>query len=618
MKKILSIVLVLCMLCTSCIMLSSCGKGGKLKEEDLKDNSEKQFEVLVDGADKAITDFFDVAGVNSVLGNMNKGSVQVLVENDVLSDYYNIDKIDETLYFDFSDNKLNALVSDTKVDYDDETLSGIIYFDGNAICVASNDLFGSSDSYKVTIADLAENFGDSDLADLIGDKSTVKEAEKALEMIEEAWKVLYPSTAEGTIYNKVLTYGQGLLKYFNPTVGSEKLDGTEVVTITYTINNQTIENFLYGYINDFPTEDLQEFLDMISEYTGADVADLDDLLDDAEDELDDVIDEMNDNIKFDVTLTFSIAKESSALVSAEIQGTIEPETKGVEGAINVEAKLKTSANEISLTASVVGEIENDNGNDTEMDCTVSMKLTKEEDDDKITIKGDVDVAYEIDTGRKNEMELDDLITLNVTYKKNGDLKIKVKIDNGSSYYGASELSMKGNLVAADGKVTFELDSLAVPGSEISDLGVTVIFDPNATIPAIPSDAKEFLTLEEDDLKDLVEEIQDSKLAGMFIGNGKEEGEISIPLTGEYRSMNGSYYIFYESGSYEYWDGDIREYSEGSYTFNGSYLRLVDEDNMVSGYGMENGYAIYTEDETYYFVAEEIFDTTEPYVETWDY
>ena len=58
MKKIVSLILVICILSASCVLFSSCADR-TLSEKVLKENPVKQLEVLADGADKALTDFFD-------------------------------------------------------------------------------------------------------------------------------------------------------------------------------------------------------------------------------------------------------------------------------------------------------------------------------------------------------------------------------------------------------------------------------------------------------------------------------------------------------------------------------------------------------------------------------
>ena len=89
MKKILSVMLVLCMLFTGCFMLFSCGgpEAGQEPEKKLTvEDLEKNPTLIAAGAAKALTSFFDVAGIGKVVDGMNKGGVSLIVDNEMLKD----------------------------------------------------------------------------------------------------------------------------------------------------------------------------------------------------------------------------------------------------------------------------------------------------------------------------------------------------------------------------------------------------------------------------------------------------------------------------------------------------------------------------------------------------
>ncbi len=516
MKKIVSLILVICILSASCVLFSSCADR-TLSEKVLKENPVKQLEVLADGADKALTDFFDVAGVGKTLGNMEKGSLQIIVDNEMLSNYYGIGKIDETLYFDYSDKQFNALVSDTEVEYNGQTLEGSLYLDKNALYLASEDLLGSSNAYKVTLSDLIENFEGSVLEEELGRDS--EEVKAALQSIEQAFSML-SSSADTSSYKELLKYAPNLIKQFLPAITSEQINGTAAFTVTYTLNNETIANFLNACLEDLPEKLLESFAETLSEMAG-ETLDADDLKKVAEDGVKELIEQMNRSVAIDMTVAYAIAKESNALVSATVKGSLAPKTIESDSQIDFEAAMLLSPEEISLTASI-GYTAEYYGEEMAMEYSASAKLTKETTQEQVRIIGEVDAAYTQKTGFYNDRkEFDDLVTLSVTHEKDGDFEVKAKINSESIEQSPITLTANGELSTDDGKVTFALDSIGASGVALTDLGVTLVMTPDAKAPSVPQNATELITMTEDDWMALVDAVQNSKL-GKIIWSQEQE------------------------------------------------------------------------------------------------
>ena len=614
MKKILSIVLVLCMLGMGCVSMISCGNFvGELVPEVLQEN-EKQVEALSQGADKALTEFFDVAGVKNTLGGMKKGAVTVIVDNEMLSEEIGIGKINETLYFDFSNNVVNAIVSDTEVEYGEDTLGATLYLDGKTITAVSDALFGSNQAYKITVSDFA-NLENGALGSIVSDEML---SSAALATLRDVWQMLLPSEANDSFYVELAGWGVNLFDCFRPSVVAEKLDGRDVVTITYTLNNETVANFLVACYKDFPGtvfEQMVAILDGLSEQLPE--INVEEILAFLEEKTDELPARLNEAMTLDLAARFSLTKESGTLMASEIAGTVEMKQGETPSVIAVDAKFLTSSNEISLDVSADITVKSPLAyvEDMKYGYAVSGKLTKTENNDGVTIIGDVDASsFVMYYGQQKETKMNDLFGLNVTYSKNGALSVNAAIGMNDA---RTEAALTGNLSIDGGKVTLEVDSVTAKGIVLNDLGITVILDPNASIPEAPSDATELLTMNEAAWISLMDKVQNSKLGKLFFASQKPEhdfndGAINLPnnelpigfLSGTYKSEYGDTFTFGALGSYEY--KDAGNSISGFYVVdlvNGTLLLEFETDGDVSveQYQIEKGEGVLVIDGVAYYL-----------------
>ncbi|MBQ8310553.1 MAG: hypothetical protein IJX80_06035 [Clostridia bacterium] len=555
MKKILSIVLVLCMLFTGCFMLFSCsdpentgdnGDGNKkLTVEDLQNNPG----LVAAGLTKAFSAFFDVAGVNSVIGNMNKGSVALVVDNEMLKEEIGLGKTQMTVYADTQDNLLNKLVLDLQVALGEENLGGVIYIDKDGIAASGESIFGSDDAYKVDIPNIVANFKDSALAQMAGGEEAVNALLPTFEMLVKAWELPFAETAKDSEdYAELVAWNNEALKKLNPVVKAETVNGVEALTLTYEFTNETIEAYFTYVAENLP--DL--FVDVYGNF--ASVMDLPEFSEETVGQGKDmIINYMNQYVVIDLDLSASIAQDGGALVNEAIKGTVAPSeelktAEGVDGSATIDVSVNASATAITMNMAVNAEV-TESDETMEIEASAAINLTKEEKDGNVIIKGDVDVI----SVAPEAMELNDVLVLSATYDKaDGDLEVKADV-NLEEYVGQKiSAELKGNIGIKDGKVTVAINSVGAAsgstGVTLSDLGVSIVVDPTATVPAVSADAKEIMSLTAEDWQALIESISDSPLVGLIGSIGAEDSPAF--RVGSYTSDAGLTYTFYEDGTFD--------------------------------------------------------------------
>ena len=143
MKKILSFILVACMILSSSVLLTSCNSGVKLK--DIEENSVEVLSNVYENTGKKF--YGEGLPLGEILTKASKGgSISILFESDTLMG--DITSISETLYMN-GDKK--EFVSDTVVKYGEENLSGRIFVDKNGLILNSQAILGSDKSLALKL-----------------------------------------------------------------------------------------------------------------------------------------------------------------------------------------------------------------------------------------------------------------------------------------------------------------------------------------------------------------------------------------------------------------------------------------------------------------------------------
>lgn len=469
MKKILSVVLVLCMLCMACFFFTSCDK------VSLSDVKKDPYTALNSALSNATEGFFtDDAGVGKVLQKtQDAGAFSVMVESDTLMG--DITKISETVYVDF---KNSGIVSDTLLTYGGEDLTAKIYANSTGLAVNSEAILGSTKTLLLNFADVAQKLETSAFASLLGnDPEAVESIKSMIASIESA----FTTTEEDTDTKEALDKLNAYLELFGQTITEETVNGENCVSISYTVNNANLK----ALIAQLKTENPDMFASLEASL-GEDTS--------IEGELDST---------FDLNLTFklSISKAENAVTYMGLNGTVTE--KGFED----ESSTATVSAELSLS-------------DTEIKCSLDVSgiddpvraevvLTKTENSSAVTYALAVSATLDSDSITVN------LLNASYTYtKSSGAVAISLDIYNGE---GRTAITLDGSITVTSDTATFAITKIVAAGEEI-DLKLTLSAKAVGSIPAVPSDAKNILDLSESDWMEIMTELQNSKLMELIYGS----------------------------------------------------------------------------------------------------
>jgi len=519
-KKILSIVLVLCMLGMGCVSFTSCGDGSQLKVEDLQ-NSEKQMEILADGADQTIGEFFGFGDVSNALEGMNAGAVTVIVDNAMLTSSMGLGESSATVYFDSNGGLLKSLALEINALLGEQELGGILSLDKNDIAISSETLLGSDTAYKLNLSNLSQNFANSYLMEFASSYQGGAMVWSALATILEcSWDMVFPNDSENSMFYAI--WNPEVLQNFDPAVKAEQINGKDMITVVYTINNETIASYLRYYVDCIPEEAAETILtelNLISGFIGEMPGEtLDGLYDMWKEDMEQEIASLNENAVVDVTMSVSVEADGGALTAAKVEGSVVPAaTLELKDEFNFEADFSISATEIALNADIEAKV-SDRWTQTLSTHAygASVKLTREENDGVITINGDVDASMEQPGTTK--MEFSDLGSMTITYDtKSGDFDLNAGLNLESLSIQNGSVSLEGNLSVKNGKVSLGVESVGAGGLVFEDVGVTVVIDPNAKVPAIAENATDLLSMSLEEIGALMGDIEKSPLNNLLGG-----------------------------------------------------------------------------------------------------
>ena len=101
------------------------------------------------------------------------------------------------------------------------------------------------------------------------------------------------------------------------------------------------------------------------------------------------------------------------------------------------------------------------------------------------------------------------LTGSLTYSKDSG---KFKLSAGDD----GEFVLEGKITGDESKATLAVSSVTVEEATI-ELDIEITFDADADIPSTPSNAKNILTMDEDDVEEFVADLKESKLFALFGG-----------------------------------------------------------------------------------------------------
>ena len=471
MKKVLSLVLVACMLLTSIIAFSSCSA---VSEKKMEKNAQ---EVLSDAMKNTTKEFFSSdKEVNRIIAAaLQEGSVSLELYSDVLEDELKLGKVTETIYISQENKKL---VSETTVKYDGETMSLSLYGGKDGLVAKSKAILGTDQAYAVNPQTVAEKFSSSALYKLMFpiDESELNEEMK--EQLNQITTMLkdFAETYEGTFEatkKETADDTNALLDTLQPVVETVKLenaDGKEVKCIltTYTLNNQTVS----------------EFFDKATELTGIE---LDSFGEESQEFM-----EILDQASIDMKVKIYLNKKSATIAKVELAGDFEiSEHKTI-----INAAISFSDTKIALHGDItLGEelygfdlAINKNVDDKQSEYVITTSVTKDDVSTeliKVTVKRDKESGdFTLEIAENEEFGLKDAITLT------------------------------GSLKAEKKSAIFEITSVK-SGSVTVDVELRVTFKESAVMPKTPTGAKDIVDLTEEDIAEIVENFNDSTVGKLI-------------------------------------------------------------------------------------------------------
>lgn len=476
MKRILSVVLAVCMLATMCLSLAACSS------VSVKNVKKDPVGTISEAFGNTLAEFFeDDAGAEKLLKKARKkGSVDILVaSNDLMGG--DLTEINEVIYLD---QKNNAFVSDTKVIYDGHRYKATIWGDKKGLTFKSASVLGNDDALTLNFDSFIKDFSDSDLFDYLDDMLglTDENAEDIVAVVEALRGVMNGNL--GTLSEKDADkLIQNLADIFKQNVESEKTEdenGKKInnIIVSYKVDNKKI-NKAYELI-------VETFTDMDSD---EDVEELD----------------LPYDIEADIFVTINSKKNtvSSVKVRADV-APIDPLT-GEEGeTIKADLLCTFTEEKISLT----GKVKMDG-----VIYTVDAGIEKAKSGDK--------VIYDVYASFKTGNVRIEILDLSCAYnKKTGELTIdgSIALDQNDSI----DVELTATYTANKTEVVFELGTVQVmDGEDVmfsfkQDDDLRIVIKPLEEIPAPDSNATDVVTMNEDELDALFVDIGNSDVVALIM------------------------------------------------------------------------------------------------------
>jgi len=476
MKKLLSVLLVLSMLVTSCIFFVSCDK------VSVKDVEKDPYAAINEAAQNTYNEFFTIeTGAEKAVENALKlGALTLSFEsNDLMGG--DLTKISETIYVNAKEERG---VLDTAVKYNGEELNALIFIDKNGLALSGEDLLGSDKTLAANIATIKEKLKGSKFAELIGINDSA--ADEIINVIESFENQLDASAEENRqkimdLYNDILTSCDQTIAAETRT--SEDGKKTEYVAVTYKITNDTLAPIFDKYLEwaeEYLTDTLsaEELNELKTIYT-------------------DAIDDIKESMDISLSLKLLIANKTNTVSEFSIEGTVTPKDIS-ESPIPISALITFTENEIKLTADATVDGE---------DITIVMALNKEATDEKTAYN----LKFDISVGSSVQINV---LNASYTYENDGDIIIKADIFNDVSE--RIDIELVGKLTVTKDEATLEFSSLKLD-SDTYNFKLIMSAKALTEIPAVSENAMDIMDLTEDDLIKIVEEFSAGAIGKLIFG-----------------------------------------------------------------------------------------------------
>ncbi len=563
MKKILSFLLIAIMLVACLVIMASCGR---ISENDLENDP---FAVVNEAVNKSMNEFFeDKSGFSDVLKKAaEKGKYTVSFASDDLMGG-ELTEVSETVWLD---KKNSSFVSKTAVNYNGEKLSAFIYGQKDKIAFESNAVLGDTSALLFDPKTFAEKLDGSALAELM--EIAQEDISELKEIINSVFDESRLDTEENS--EKLTALYNELYAMMDQSVSTEKAedaDGKEkkYIVSTYSITNENLKSMLermYGFALDELGETAEENAELKTEF-------------------DAMLAELDESVTLDLKLSLYIDGKSGSLYMILVDGDMVITEEEYDYVLN--------ENTWEYEEIVTGTVD--------IPCEIDLKLAISESE--ITVKADVAVDGEsvgIDVSLEKEAERGDvtyelsaklsmgsiemkLLSATYEYEKNGDITVKVDLpaELGASISG---IVLRGELKVERKSATLTFNRLKIGETEYKfDLS----FKAEAVdeIPAIPSDAKDIVSITAEEWENIAASFENSKLAELI-------ASFDIPQDDDYYDEYD--YDAYEQGRSDGYDAGtnagVSDAENGTYTEFDIDYDLYWSDAYYEGYcdGYTEGY-----------------------------
>ena len=509
MKKLLALLLVLSMVLVCSVALVSCNQpkdddddeqNDAAKEEENKkvvtaaDFDEDATKALGIALSNAMAQFFgDGAKAEKVLESaLNGGSAQITFESDSLLG--DVTKISETLYMNANDKKA---VSDTVVTYDGEDYSGRVFVTEKGLMFNSASVLGSDKTLALNVDTFFDSFASSAAAEYVFGGEVPEELDEILAEVKSIYDALLQESENNEEFSKKF---QQIHVDFDMAVTEE---GDNIV-VSYTFSNKTIQKAAYDIV-DIAFDEMENnaaLKAVLYEVIAVSGASIDEMRDELTAELDDVFADMDESVKINLASKVTIAKETSAIVAAELTGDCsnpKPEADDEITKFDVDLQLAFGAEEIAIKLDVV----TDNVDETALGG--ELKVAKTDAKDTLTYDATV-TAYYVEDGVE---ELNDEV-LNATFtydKASGDFELSAQagVEDETVTFG-----LTGNYKVDEKTISLAINSVTANAYSVN-FDLNIVVKAKDAMPETPGNALDVVALNKAQIEEIEAEIENSPL-----------------------------------------------------------------------------------------------------------
>ncbi len=476
MKKLLSVLLVVAMLVTSCLFLGSCNK---VKAKDIEKNPSA---ALNEAMDNATGDFFkkDEAAQKVFDAAAKKGAYTIIFEakDGMLGE---ISKISETVYVENNEK----FVSDTAVTISGQELAARIFMDKNGYIVTGEDLFGDSTALALNYTTLATKLKDSALAEMLQgmgmEDADVDEMVKMLTKVQETvGKTAEENEAKlETLMNEIyVLMGQTVADESHENAEGKK---TKYSVVTYTLDNAKLQAIMTKLVDEYIAGALDaETLASMKK---------------------DIEESMKDAPAINLTAKLYINRKANVVEKLTVDGKITSEEDGEKEEATVALTLTFGETEIAL---------NGNVNANKQNVTVDVKLTKEEKDGGVTYKLAANAGMKSEGGVNADINL-----ANLTVARAKDGAVSITADIYQDEDSRIKLEVGGKLEITKDEVKLTVNSVKMDGESLGNFTLTLSAKAVSEIPAAPANTTDVVDMDQAAWEAIAGKIMNSKLGKLL-------------------------------------------------------------------------------------------------------